>query len=181
MSSFIFTHNGPILNRDSASQTKSRVYFTAVKSEFFTNLRLKNKYTNINIEVDNCTFETHVELLSAASEFFDAIVRHDGLSSGQTKIQNVDLASFSLLVDFVYTGCLNTTIDKIPGVYIAADYLALGHAVDICRERLKAMLAEDKAALILVSEIATNFNDTCLVHALYEFIGRNPFTNTGIH
>uniref|UniRef100_A0A8C6SU57 BCL6A transcription repressor b n=1 Tax=Neogobius melanostomus TaxID=47308 RepID=A0A8C6SU57_9GOBI len=100
----------------------------------FNRLRSRNMLTDVTIRVDGQHFHAHKAVLVACSGFFYSVfmdpenvnLRSITLDSG------VDPKSFSILLDFMYTSCLNLNDGHVLATLNTALYLQMEHVADTC-------------------------------------------------
>jgi len=82
--------------------------------------------------------QVHKVLLAATSEYFRAMLR---MFMKETKEDSVDLQdltapSLQTIVDFIYSGRMTLTLDRLPDVVAAANHLRVGYLL-ICLNSLQ--------------------------------------------
>uniref|UniRef100_A0A5K3EZE3 BTB domain-containing protein n=1 Tax=Mesocestoides corti TaxID=53468 RepID=A0A5K3EZE3_MESCO len=160
MSSLSIMSSGP---QQSATSCWSRPEFLEAKSTALKQLQKEEGFGAVKLEVDGKCFTAHLEILCAASEFFDKVIRHDITTNEVVTVHNIDASTFSLLLDFLYTGDLDVTLANLLDVYVAADFLVLAPALVLCRSKLvENFLSHPLSQEVsdLAAEIITRYNDS---------------------
>ncbi|XP_028328567.1 BCL6A transcription repressor b [Gouania willdenowi] len=100
----------------------------------FNCLRSRNILTDVTIRVDEQLFHAHKAILVACSGFFYSVFM-DPKNTNLSAINldpKVDPKGFSLLLDFMYTSCLNLNDSLALATMNAAIYLQMEHVADTC-------------------------------------------------
>lgn len=106
----------------------------------FNRLRSRNMLTDVTIQVDGQHFHAHKAVLVACSGFFYSVFmdpENVNLRS-ITLDSRVDPKSFSILLDFMYTSCLNLNDSHVLATLNTAFYLQMEHVADTCHRFVKA-------------------------------------------
>ncbi|XP_047446433.1 BCL6A transcription repressor b [Mugil cephalus] len=100
----------------------------------FNRLRSRNILTDVTIQVDRQRFHAHKAILVACSGFFYSVFMDpDNASLSAISLDpKVDPKGFSLLLDFMYTSCLNLNDSVVLATMNTAVYLQMEHVVDTC-------------------------------------------------
>ncbi|KAI3375137.1 hypothetical protein L3Q82_021656, partial [Scortum barcoo] len=123
----------------------------------FNRLRSRNILTDVTIQVDGQHFHAHKAILVACSGFFYSVFM-DPKNVNLRAISldpKVDPKGFSILLDFMYTSCLNLNDSLVLATMNTAIYLQMEHVADTCHRFIKSSslhLAEDSPALRPVDE-----------------------------
>ncbi|KAM3604189.1 uncharacterized protein V6R79_007603 [Siganus canaliculatus] len=135
----------------------------------FNRLRSRNILTDVTIQVDGQHFHAHKAILVACSGFFYSVFM-DPENANLRAISldpKVDAKGFSILLDFMYTSCLNLKDSLVLATMNTAIYLQMEHVADTCHRFLKSRhlsvnteevqinslhLAEDVPALRLIDD-----------------------------
>nr|XP_039264275.1 kelch-like protein 3 [Styela clava] len=90
------------------------------------------------IKVGKEEFHVHRNILSAASPYFNEMLSNDtkGKQDGYMEVNDLDLDVVKQCVDFINTGKVVLTMDKIENLIFAADLWKLCDLVDTCSEYL---------------------------------------------
>lgn len=96
--------------------------------------------TDVTIRVDCQQFDAHKAVLVACSGFFYSVFMDPDNANLRsiTLDSRVDPKSFSILLDFMYTSCLNLNDSHILATLNAALYLQMEHVADTCHRFVKA-------------------------------------------
>ncbi|KAM7400990.1 hypothetical protein PAMA_005270 [Pampus argenteus] len=106
----------------------------------FNRLRSRNILTDITIQVEGQQFHAHKAILVACSGFFYSVFMNpeNANLSAINLDPKVDPKSFSILLDFMYSSCLNLTDSLVVGTMNAAFYLQMEHVADTCHRFIKS-------------------------------------------
>ncbi|XP_072297257.1 actin-binding protein IPP-like [Eucyclogobius newberryi] len=107
--------------------------------EQMNKMRLRNDFCDVGLNVGGHVFRVHRLLLAASSPYFSALFSGGMRESEKEEIQilGVEKVVFEVLLDFIYTGLINVTVDNVQELMVAADMLQLTEVVSICGEFLK--------------------------------------------
>uniref|UniRef100_A0A3B4A403 Uncharacterized protein n=1 Tax=Periophthalmus magnuspinnatus TaxID=409849 RepID=A0A3B4A403_9GOBI len=105
----------------------------------FNRLRSRNMLTDVTIRVDGQHFHAHKAVLVACSGFFYSVFMDPENANLRsiTLDSRVDPKSFSILLDFMYTSCLNLNDSHILATLNVALYLQMEHVADTCQRFVK--------------------------------------------
>ncbi|XP_040911899.1 BCL6A transcription repressor b isoform X1 [Toxotes jaculatrix] len=106
----------------------------------FNRLRSRNILTDVTIQVDGQHFHAHKAILVACSGFFYSIFMNSENAnlSAISLDPKVDPKGFSILLDFMYTSCLNLKDSLVLATMNTAIYLQMEHVVDTCHRFIKS-------------------------------------------
>ncbi|KAF7223294.1 BCL6A transcription repressor b [Nothobranchius furzeri] len=106
----------------------------------FNRLRSRNILTDVTIQVDGRLFHAHKTILVACSGFFYSVFMHpENTNLNAISLDSkVDPKAFSLLLDFMYTSCLNLSDSLALATLNAALYLRMEHVADTCHRFIKS-------------------------------------------
>ncbi|XP_039671206.1 BCL6A transcription repressor b isoform X2 [Perca fluviatilis] len=139
----------------------------------FNRLRSRNILTDVAIQVDGQHFHAHKAILVACSGFFYSVFM-DPKNANLSAISldpKVDPKGFSILLDFMYTSCLDLKDSLVLATMNTAIYLQMEHVVDTCHRFIKSRhpieevqinsshLAEEIPALRPVDEKEPDFRN----------------------
>ncbi|XP_077377309.1 actin-binding protein IPP isoform X2 [Festucalex cinctus] len=102
-------------------------------------MRLRTDFCDVRLRVGGRVFKVHRLVLAASSPYFSALFS-GGMSEAdkeEVEILGVDTDVFEVLLEFVYTGTINVTVENVQELMLAADMLQLNEVVSICGEFLK--------------------------------------------
>ncbi|XP_035678007.1 kelch-like protein 6 isoform X3 [Branchiostoma floridae] len=90
---------------------------------------------DVVLEVEGRRFPCHRLVLSAASPYFRAMFTSDMAESRQKTVvlQGLDAKFFGEILNYIYSGTLHVSLDKVQPLYQAADLLQLDYVRDTCR------------------------------------------------
>ncbi|TDH05995.1 hypothetical protein EPR50_G00128230 [Perca flavescens] len=106
----------------------------------FNRLRSRNILTDVAIQVDGQHFHAHKAILVACSGFFYSVFM-DPKNANLSAISldpKVDPKGFSILLDFMYTSCLDLKDSLVLATMNTAIYLQMEHVVDTCHRFIKS-------------------------------------------
>ncbi|XP_059200526.1 BCL6A transcription repressor b [Centropristis striata] len=163
----------------------------------FNRLRSRNILTDVTIQVDGQNFHAHKAILVACSGFFYSVFMNpkNANLSAISLDPKVDPKGFSVLLDFMYTSCLDLKDSLVLATMNTALYLQMEHVADTCHRFMKTRnqieevqlnsshLAEEIPALRPVDEKEPDFtnNYTSTSSALLECRGYLPNVFRGIN
>uniref|UniRef100_A0A3B4UA33 BCL6A transcription repressor b n=1 Tax=Seriola dumerili TaxID=41447 RepID=A0A3B4UA33_SERDU len=106
----------------------------------FNRLRSRNILTDVTIQVDGQHFHAHKAILVACSGFFYTVFMNpeNANLSAISLDPKVDPKGFSILLDFMYTSCLNLKDSLVLATMNTAIYLQMEHVVDTCHRFIKS-------------------------------------------
>ncbi|CAL1579896.1 unnamed protein product [Knipowitschia caucasica] len=101
----------------------------------FNRLRSRNMLTDVTIHVDGQLFHAHKAVLVACSGFFYSVFMDpENINLRSITLDSrVDPKSFSILLDFMYTSCLNLNDSHILATLNVAVYLQMEHVAETCQ------------------------------------------------
>ncbi|XP_074506824.1 BCL6A transcription repressor b [Sebastes fasciatus] len=163
----------------------------------FNRLRSRNILTDVTIQVDGQHFHAHKAILVACSGFFYSVFM-DPKNTNLSAISldpKVDPKGFSILLDFMYTSCLDLKDSLVLATMHTAIYLQMEHVADTCNRFIKSRhpieeaqissshLAEEIPALRPVDEKEPDFrsNHMSTSSPLQECRGYIPNVFRGIN
>ncbi|VUZ48637.1 unnamed protein product [Hymenolepis diminuta] len=133
-------------------QEEDRMYFWREKAKCLKQLQSKGLFCNNTIDVGGELFNVHLEVLCASSQYFDRIIRHDSDFEDVVTLHNMTPETFRIILDYLYTGCVELNSSNIVDIYIAADFLILSLLLDRCRAFFRNINDEDlEAGVTIVS------------------------------
>ncbi|CAL1540200.1 unnamed protein product, partial [Lymnaea stagnalis] len=91
-------------------------------------------FTDFVVHVDDCKFPCHRFVLSACSEFFEALLRCDMRESNekQATVVGISPSIFRLVLDAMYGSCTALTEDNMLEVWQASNQLQIEFLIEIC-------------------------------------------------
>ncbi|KAM8850397.1 BCL6A transcription repressor b isoform 2-T2 [Spinachia spinachia] len=106
----------------------------------FNHLRSRNILTDVTIQVDGQQFHAHKAILVACSGFFYSVFMDpkNANLSAITLDPKVDPKGFSVLLDFMYTSCLDLKDSLVLATMNTANYLQMEHMADTCLRFIKS-------------------------------------------
>ncbi|CAD7085877.1 unnamed protein product [Hermetia illucens] len=160
----------------STTTTERRPYTSSQYAQkVLTNLcqlRQDSRFCDVEIIAGEVTLSAHRAVLSASSEYFEAMFRPElGLSEGKQKsviLHSIDPEILKILLDFIYTGRIHITQINVQELLAAADMLQLHEVVDGCCEFLCRELHATNALGILRFAEAHNCKE--LAESAFNFI-----------
>ncbi|KAF3858750.1 hypothetical protein F7725_011951 [Dissostichus mawsoni] len=109
----------------------------------FNRLRSRNILTDVAIQVDGQHFHAHKAILVACSGFFYSVFM-DPKNANLSAIgldPKVDAKGFSILLDFMYTSCLDLKDSLVQATMSTAIYLQMEHVADTCLRFIQSRTA----------------------------------------
>ncbi|XP_058499445.1 BCL6A transcription repressor b isoform X1 [Solea solea] len=137
-------HNLNITNFDSmATDADGCIQFTRHAGDVllnFNRLRSRNILTDVTIQVDGQQFHAHKAILVACSGFFYSVfINPENVDLGVISLDpKVNSIGFSILLDFMYTSCLDLKDSLVLATMETAIYLQMEHVVDTCHRFIKS-------------------------------------------
>ncbi|XP_041848729.1 B-cell lymphoma 6 protein-like [Melanotaenia boesemani] len=100
----------------------------------FHRLRSRDMLTDVTVQVDGQRFRAHKAILVACSGFFYSVFMQpeNANLSAISLDPKVDPKGFSLLLDFMYSSCLNLNDSVVLATLKTAIYLQMEHVADTC-------------------------------------------------
>lgn len=115
-------------------------------------LRTEGHLTDVTVQVDNqgCRqeFQAHKLMLAASSGYFKAALFSQDAAQEKIAVLAVHVEHFSKFLEFVYTGKIELTREKIGDVLAVAECLDCKDLAEVCREALTAGIVPDPASAI---------------------------------
>uniref|UniRef100_A0A8C8HZ27 BTB domain-containing protein n=1 Tax=Oncorhynchus tshawytscha TaxID=74940 RepID=A0A8C8HZ27_ONCTS len=102
-------------------------------------MRLRTDFCDVRLRLGGRVFSVHKLVLAASSPYFSALFS-GGMSEAdkeEVQILGVEAPVFEVLLEFIYTGMINVTVENMQELMVAADMLQLSEVVSICGEFLK--------------------------------------------
>ncbi|XP_026170145.1 BCL6A transcription repressor b [Mastacembelus armatus] len=120
----------------------------------FNRLRSRNILTDVTIQVDGQDFHAHKAILVACSGFFYSVFMDpENANLGTISLDaKVDPKGFSILLDFMYTSCLNIKDSLVLATLNTAMYLQMEHVADTCHRFINSR----HQLLNMQNEVQTN-------------------------
>jgi len=108
--------------------------------------------TDVTIKCERKTIKCHKAVLSARSAVFMAMFQHDMRENKNNEIiiQDLDFATVSDMVKFIYSGRLKDLADKSDLLLVAADKYDIKDLKELCCQHLAANLNTDQIVDILI-------------------------------
>ncbi|XP_056149422.1 actin-binding protein IPP [Lampris incognitus] len=102
-------------------------------------MRLRTDFCDVGLRVGGHVFRVHRLVLAASSPYFSALFSLGMREADKEEVQilGVEAEVFEVLLDFIYTGTINVTVENVQELMVAADMLQLSEVVSICGEFLK--------------------------------------------
>ncbi|KAL0966284.1 hypothetical protein UPYG_G00293370 [Umbra pygmaea] len=103
-------------------------------------MRLQTDFCDVRLRLGGQVFSVHKLVLAASSPYFSALFSGGMSEAAQEEVQilGVEAQVFEVLLEFIYTGVINVTVDNMQELMVAADMLQLSEVVSICGEFLKS-------------------------------------------
>ncbi|XP_077975736.1 kelch-like protein 26 [Styela clava] len=121
-------------------------------------MRKEKRLSDFTIKVGNEEFPVHKNVMSAGSDYFDAMLSHDNLESntGIVDMKEVDVDSVKVCIDYIYTGNALITLEKCEQLLHAANIMQLSRFCEKITEFLKASLGPK--SFFGIRQLAVKFN-----------------------
>ncbi|KAM6948168.1 actin-binding protein IPP [Aplochiton taeniatus] len=102
-------------------------------------MRLRTDFCDVGLRVGGRVFKVHRLVLAASSPYFSALFSGGMREAEREEVQilGIEAEVFQVLLEFVYTGMINVTVETVQELMVAADMLQLVEVVSICGEFLK--------------------------------------------
>ncbi|KAM8839153.1 actin-binding protein IPP isoform 1-T4 [Synchiropus picturatus] len=121
-------------------------------------MRLRTDFCDVGLRVGGQVFRGHRLVLAASSPYFSALFSGGMKEAEQDEVQihGVETHIFEILLDFIYTGLINVTVENVQELVVAADMLQLHEVVSICCEFLKSHMDPSNCVgiFLLLEQIA---------------------------
>lgn len=144
-------------------------------------MQQKVQFTDITLNVDSKDFPAHLDILSAASDYFECIIGRDWLSDGANRsvpIYDIKSEAFAKLINATYTGDLQPTETDVVELYNVADFMTMPVFVEKCRQFICEGLKDEsrsKKFAIIAMDILDNHNDD-EIQEQFQFVLSNDIT-----
>ncbi|XP_077975633.1 kelch-like protein 38 [Styela clava] len=121
-------------------------------------MRKEKRLSDFTIKVGNEEFSVHKNVMSAGSDYFDAMLSHDNLESntGIVDMKEVDVDSVKVCIDYIYTGNASITLEESEQLLHAANIMQLSRFCEKIAEFLKKNLSSK--SFFYVRQLAEKFN-----------------------
>ncbi|XP_039255740.2 kelch-like protein 24 [Styela clava] len=141
----------------------------ALMMEKMHSMRKDGQHSDLVIKVGSEEFLVHKNMMSAGSDYFDAMLSHDNLetNTGIVKMQDVDVESVKVCIDYIYTGKASIILEKSEQLLHVATLMQLSVLCDKIAEFLKAKL--DVKTLPFIKQTASMFEIQTLITACDDF------------
>ncbi|XP_064194468.1 actin-binding protein IPP isoform X2 [Anguilla rostrata] len=105
-------------------------------------MRLRADFCDVQLRVGGRVFRVHRLVLAASSPYFSALFSGgmNEVNKEEVEIMGVEAEVFQILLEFIYTGMIDVTVENVQELIVAADMLQLNEVVTICCEFLKAQM-----------------------------------------
>ncbi|MCI4376962.1 hypothetical protein PGIGA_G00197720 [Pangasianodon gigas] len=103
-------------------------------------MRLHSELCDVCLLVGGRAFQVHRLVLAASGPYFSALF-NSAMSEAREEevhIAGVEADVFESLLEFIYTGCVEVTVENVQDLMMAADMLQLAELVLICGEFLRS-------------------------------------------
>ncbi|XP_036453142.1 actin-binding protein IPP [Colossoma macropomum] len=127
-----------------SSHTADRTVYTSERHaclllSHINRLRLRSDFCDVRLLVGGRVFQVHRLVLAASGPYFSALFS-GGMSEAheeEVHIAGVEAEVFEVLLEFIYTGSIDVTVENVQELMVAADMLQLSEVVAICGEFLR--------------------------------------------
>ena len=131
--------------------------------QFYANLaqlRADESFCDISININGAIFSAHKVVLSAATDYFNAMFL-SGMTENNSKevtLKGFEVETFTVLLDYMYSGELRLTQGNAASVLIASDMLSLKFAVKRCLNFLSENITSENCVMLWILADRYNFN-----------------------
>ncbi|TTB70983.1 Actin-binding protein IPP [Bagarius yarrelli] len=103
-------------------------------------MRLHSELCDVHLLVGGRAFWVHRLVLAASGPYFSALFNSAMSEAREEEVHTagVEADVFESLLEFIYTGCVEVTVENVQDLMMAADMLQLGELVLICGEFLRS-------------------------------------------
>nr|XP_039255347.1 kelch-like protein 28 [Styela clava] len=121
-------------------------------------MRKKKRLSDFTIKVGNEEFPVHKNVMSAGSDYFDAMLSHDNLESntGIVDMKEVDVDSVKICIDYIYTGNALITLEKCEQLLHVANFMQMSRFSEMIAEFLQANLLPK--SFFIIRQLALKFS-----------------------
>ncbi|XP_077975448.1 kelch-like protein 26 [Styela clava] len=132
-------------------------------------MRKEKRLSDFTIKVGNEEFPVHKNVMSAGSDYFDAMLSHDNLESntGIVDMKEVDVDSVKVCIDYIYTGNASITFEKCEQLLNVANIMQLSRFCEKISEFLEAQLGPE--SVFIIRQLAVKFNLQGLEYACDQY------------
>nr|XP_039255352.1 kelch-like protein 21 [Styela clava] len=126
--------------------------------EKLDDMREEKRLSDFTIKVGDEEFPVHKNVMSAGSDYFDAMLSHANLESntGIVDMKEVDVDSVKVCIDYIYTGNASITLEKCEQLLHVANIMQLSRFCEKITEFLKASLGPK--SFFVIRQLAVKFN-----------------------
>ncbi|XP_033867879.2 actin-binding protein IPP-like [Acipenser ruthenus] len=132
---------------DSATATPHQSHYSSDKYAQLilaqmNRMRILKDFCDVQLLVGGRQFSVHRLVLAASSPYFSALFTGGMREADKDIVQilGVEADVFEMLLEFIYSGVVNVTVDNVQELIITADMLQLSEVVKICCEFLKVQM-----------------------------------------
>ncbi|XP_062961517.1 actin-binding protein IPP isoform X4 [Cynocephalus volans] len=128
-------------------------------------MRNGQHFCDVQLQVGKETFKVHRLVLAASSPYFAALFTGGMKESSKDIVQilGIEAEIFQILLDFIYTGVVNISVNNVQELIVAADMLQMTEVVILSCEFLKGQI--DPLNCIGIFQ----FSEQIACHDLLEF------------
>ncbi|XP_039255350.2 kelch-like protein 25 [Styela clava] len=121
-------------------------------------MRKEKRLSDFIIKVGNEDFPVHKNVMSAGSDYFDAMLSHDNLESntGIVDMKEVNVDSVKVCIDYIYTGNASITLDKSEQLLHVANIMQLSRLCEKIADFLEGNLGPK--SFFIIRQLAVKFN-----------------------
>ena len=141
--------------------------------EFADTNRHKGHFNDVVVKVENESFPANRLILACYSHYFETMftVEMKERYEDTVEINGVNVNSWKLLLNFIYTGNIVINCANVVGLLAAADYLQVNDVKDFCFEFIESVISVDNCIDIL--NVANMYGSACLQNKVFDFICLN--------
>ena len=169
----IYPESSSSLKSENNSLCESSESFFQRRLESLNKLRINKSYCDVTlISEDSVEYDCHRAVLAACSDYFRAMFTHDMLELKQQRIIMYGLRDeLEHIINFVYTGKINTEQIEIDHYLAIAVYYQINQLIDICIRSLVSKLDINNCCNL--AYIAHELSLPKLKEPVYRFISEN--------
>ncbi|XP_013388458.2 kelch-like protein 17 [Lingula anatina] len=136
-------------------------------------LRKKCELCDIVLLIEKHEFHAHKIVLAGSSPYLRAMFTNGMLETekNQVEIHGIDPAAMRILLDFMYTGKIEITVDNVQAVLHAASMLNIGSVRSVCSNFLQTQL--DATNCLGIYHLADTYSSSDLLTISWNYIAQH--------
>jgi hypothetical protein len=141
-------------NNDVASIPPVNNFCYSMFTDIFRSLneqRLSGEFCDFTLKTCEISLPAHRSILSACSPVFAAMMKYNSVESqtGVVEITDINGDIMSLVLDFIYRGQCDITVDNFTRVYASAEKYQIDNLIDYCHDYIMSLLSPDTSLQML--------------------------------